>query len=72
MTEYKDDAKGKMTKTPGGGTFEKVELNPVVTIADVSMRDKAIALHDAAHKKCFITNSVNFWYLTHRVSDSLI
>jgi organic hydroperoxide reductase OsmC/OhrA len=37
-----------------------VELNPKVTIASSSDPAKAEALHEEAHKNCFIANSVNF------------
>ncbi|MEY4875369.1 MAG: hypothetical protein RL708_518, partial [Bacteroidota bacterium] len=34
--------------------------NPVVTITENSMIEKANELHKKAHEKCFIANSVNF------------
>ncbi|MGH6851711.1 MAG: OsmC family protein [Methylocella sp.] len=45
--------------TEGGGHFESVTLRPNVTIEAGEM-ETARRLHDGAHKKCFIANSVNF------------
>lgn len=61
VTNYIDQAEGTMTETPGGGGhFTEVILNPVVTITASEMISKAEALHEKAHEKCFISNSVNF------------
>ncbi len=58
---YVDMAQGTM-ETPAGvlGRFTEVVLNPIVTVTDGSMIEKANELHDLAHEKCFIANSVNF------------
>ena len=61
VTDYKDNATGTMAETPdGGGHFIEVTLNPVVTIKDASMIEKANELHHKASELCFIANSVNF------------
>ncbi len=61
VTAYRDKATGTMEETPdGGGHFSEVILHPEVTVAEESMRAKAMELHVAAHKYCFIANSVNF------------
>ena len=61
VTGYTDNATGTLVVTPGsGGHFSQVTLHPEVTVADSSMIDKANELHAAAHKFCFIANSVNF------------
>lgn len=61
VTGYQDKALGRMRETGGGsGHFVEVVLNPVVTVADESMVEKAIALHERAHAICYIANSVNF------------
>ena len=61
VTEYTDRATGTLVVTPGsGGHFSEVVLHPVVVITDAAMTDKANALHDEAHRCCFIANSVNF------------
>ena len=61
VTSYTDTAKGIMQEVPGGGGhFSEVTLYPVVTVTEQGMVDKANALHDKAHEKCFIANSVNF------------
>jgi len=61
VTEYTDEATGIMQEEPNGnGHFTEVILNPMVTVAEKSMIEKATALHHDAHKMCFIANSVNF------------
>ena len=61
VTEYTDDAAGILKEeSDGRGHFEEVTLNPVVTVAESSMIEKANTLHHDAHKMCFIANSVNF------------
>ncbi len=61
VTDYTDHATATMIQLPtGGGHFAEVVLHPIVTITDAAMTDKANALHDKAHEKCFIANSVNF------------
>ncbi len=61
VTAYEDVARGTMSETAGGGGhFTEVVLNPVVTVADESMVEAATALHEDAHRICFIANSVNF------------
>lgn len=61
VTDYKDNATGTMAETPdGGGHFTEVTLNPVVTVKDASMIEKANELHHKASELCFIANSVNF------------
>lgn len=61
VVDYSDHAKGFMEETTdGGGRFTEVVLHPTVTVADRSMVAKVDALHEAAHHKCFIANSVNF------------
>jgi organic hydroperoxide reductase OsmC/OhrA len=61
VTDYKDNAIGSMVETAnGGGQFKEVMLNPVVTITERSMIEKATALHAKANELCFIANSVNF------------
>jgi organic hydroperoxide reductase OsmC/OhrA len=55
---YADDARGTMRLNErGGGRFEDVVLQPVVTIADADNRDRALQLHERAHELCFIANS---------------
>lgn len=61
VTDYKDNATGTMAETSdGGGHFTEVTLNPVVTVKDASMIEKANELHHKASELCFIANSVNF------------
>ena len=44
----------------GSGKFVRVELRPIVKISAESDRARALALHEEAHRYCFIANSVNF------------
>ncbi|MEQ7798709.1 OsmC family protein [Pedobacter sp. ASV1-7] len=61
VMDYKDTPVGKMTENAdGSGHFTEVVLYPVVIITDESQVEKANALHDEAHKMCFIANSCNF------------
>jgi organic hydroperoxide reductase OsmC/OhrA len=51
-----------MRTTPGAktGQFELVTLRPEVTVTAASDVTKIAALHEDAHRRCFIANSVNF------------
>ena len=61
VTSYADNATGIMIDNEsGGGSFKEVTLNPICTVADESMVEKAIELHHKAHAICYIANSVNF------------
>jgi organic hydroperoxide reductase OsmC/OhrA len=72
VVDYIDHAKGLMVETPdGGGRFTEVILHPMVTVAKQSMMPLLDAIHDAAHHKCFIANSVNF-PVTHKVRASAL
>jgi len=61
VTDYIDEATGIMVvNDDGSGHFIEVTLNPVVTITDKTLLEKANELHKEANKLCFIANSVNF------------
>ena len=61
VTDYVDHATGIMVETPNGsGHFTEVILNPIVTVTEISMTEKANELHKKANELCFIANSVNF------------
>jgi len=61
VTDYTDNATGIMkVNDDGSGYFTEVTLNPIVTISDGTLLDKANELHKEANKLCFIANSVNF------------
>src|SRR5438067_911891 len=61
VTAYVDHAEGMMEETAdGSGRFQSVTLRPKVTVVSGSNLAKARELHDVAHVKCFIANSVNF------------
>ncbi len=61
VLSYADRAEGTMVEAEGsGGRFVGVCLRPRVVITPESPPDRARALHAAAHRECFIANSVNF------------
>jgi organic hydroperoxide reductase OsmC/OhrA len=61
VVAYVDDAVGKMIETAdGSGRFSAIVLRPRATIATDSDASLAESLHEEAHRKCFIANSVNF------------
>jgi organic hydroperoxide reductase OsmC/OhrA len=60
VTEYTDTATATMTQSGIGGRFTEAVLHPRVTVTSAAMVDTAIALHDDAHRACFIASSVNF------------
>jgi organic hydroperoxide reductase OsmC/OhrA len=58
---YEDAAEGVMTEEPGGsGRFTRITLKPRVVIRAGDDAARAEALHQEAHRFCFIANSVNF------------
>ncbi|WP_067541561.1 OsmC family protein [Nocardia crassostreae] len=56
VTGYHDSAVGVMDDE----RFQLVTLRPRVTVTEPDMIETAMGLHEEAHKKCFIANSVNF------------
>jgi organic hydroperoxide reductase OsmC/OhrA len=61
VLDYRDRASGSMREeSDGSGQFVKVELRPAVTVAPDSDATRALALHEDAHRLCFIARSVNF------------
>ncbi len=60
VTGYTDAARGTMAEDKErGGYFTEIVLRPLVTIS-TGEAARAEHLHEAAHKKCYIANSVNF------------
>jgi len=58
---YTDQAMGTMQEAAdGSGHFTEVTLHPAVVVANADMVTKANALHEDAHRMCFIANSCNF------------
>lgn len=57
---YEDNAQGEMQIEKGIGRFLVVTLFPKVSIEEGADRNSAMRLHESAHKRCFIANSVNF------------
>ena len=61
VTDYIDNATGIMIETAnGGGKFTEATLNPIVTITNISMTERANELHKKANELCFVANSLNF------------
>ena len=62
VTAYRDQASGTMRTEAavGTGSFTEVVLRPEVTFAAAVDLGLARDLHEEAHKRCFIANSVNF------------
>lgn len=57
---YEDRAEGTLTLDGGAAQFTDVLLRPVVTVARGSDMALVEALHEPAHRDCFIARSVNF------------
>lgn len=60
VVTYEDEAVGTMSRHEKTFRFTDVLLRPRVTIAAGCDPEKARALHENAHRDCFIANSVNF------------
>jgi organic hydroperoxide reductase OsmC/OhrA len=60
VVAYEDAASGTMQQEGRGGRFTEVVLRPRVRLAPGGDPARAESLHEAAHKTCFIANSVNF------------
>jgi organic hydroperoxide reductase OsmC/OhrA len=60
VTAYSDEAEGTLQMDrEGGGRFVEATLHPHVVVA-AGTPETARRLHEAAHRKCFVANSVNF------------
>ncbi len=60
VRSYRDDAEGVLEIGPdGGGRMTSATLRPTVGIEAGSL-ETARALHDEAHHRCFVANSVRF------------
>jgi organic hydroperoxide reductase OsmC/OhrA len=60
VVEYTDHATGTLILHPGGGgRFESVTLRPAVVVADATDSERALALHETAHQRCFIAGSAS-------------
>ncbi len=61
VTAYRDVARGVLSLSPdGSGAFTQATLRPKVTLSPESDPVRAQALHEEAHRCCFIAASVNF------------
>lgn len=61
VVDYVDNATGVMIEpSEGSGHFMEVTLNPIVTVTEDAMVEKANELHKRANELCYIASSVNF------------
>jgi organic hydroperoxide reductase OsmC/OhrA len=61
VTKYQDQPTAEVMFEPTGeGRIKEAILKPVIIITDARKIDEANHIHEEAHKKCLITNSVNF------------
>lgn len=61
VADYVDNAAGTLVDNAGdGGYFSEVTLNPVVTVTESEMMERANELHKKANQLCFVANSVKF------------
>lgn len=61
VTAYADRAIGTMKLEPdGSGRFAEVTLYPRLTITDANRIGETVAIHEQAHRMCFVASSVNF------------
>ena len=61
VLDYEDQPSGLMVMDAnGGGRFRDALLQPAVTLAAPSAVAELARLHQLAHARCFIANSVNF------------
>ena len=61
VLDYRDSASGVMEEyDDGSGEFAQVTLMPTVAVRAGDDRAKALALHEEAHRFCFIARSVKF------------
>jgi organic hydroperoxide reductase OsmC/OhrA len=60
VLEYRDAATGTMEERDGLGHFVRVTLRPAIKVSTGNDLARAIALHEEAHRLCFIARSVTF------------
>ncbi len=61
VVDYQDHPEAIMIEdSQTGGHFQEIILNPMVFVDGDKKEEIMIQLHDLAHQKCFIANSVNF------------
>ena len=59
VTAYADEAEGVMMEDGDSGRFTQVTLHPRVTLAEGDPH-RVASLHEAAHRSCFVANSLSF------------
>lgn len=61
VLDYRDSASGVLEEgKDGSGEFVRVTLRPTVKVSAGDDRTRAFALHNEAHRLCFIARSVRF------------
>lgn len=58
VLSYEDEVHGEMRTQDGRMRITRVELKPVVVYEEGTDLQEAVELHEAAHRVCFIANSV--------------
>lgn len=72
VLSYEDRPTGEMEAAAGGpGAFVRVDLHPAVTISAGSDAERAEALHQEAHRGCFIANSLKVPVILHPAIKTL-
>lgn len=60
VSEYSDQASGTMIEEfDGSGKFSEIVLNPKIVLQNEEHRAILPAIHELAHAKCFIANTLN-------------
>ena len=61
VLDYRDSASGVLEENDdGSGEFVSVVLRPAIKVSAGDDRAKALALHNEAHRLCFVARSVRF------------
>ncbi|MCD6681037.1 MAG: OsmC family protein [Burkholderiaceae bacterium] len=60
VTAYSDRAVGRLAMQDGKMRFVEIVLRPSVTFEEPIDAERLVALHDKAHRNCYMSNSVNF------------
>lgn len=72
VLSYEDRSTAEMEEVVGGsGALIRVDLHPIVTVAPESEIQRAEALHEEAHKNCFIANTLKVPVFAHPLTRTL-
>ncbi|MGA5304632.1 OsmC family protein [Nucisporomicrobium flavum] len=59
VVRYTDDATGHLSEDLRGARIERIELNPVITVASGTDEELVLRLVEQGHEECYIANSLN-------------